>query len=255
MSAERDDFYVGYLPMPPAHRAFLRWVAPAILWTMVLVCGCTLAFFEPAPPARWDTGALTSLQGMVRAVPYPLIEVRDEDGRTSTVLLTGIGKRGAFVAEVFADSFCTVRGYPLERDGRRVLELMEGHEAMIRLADQSKAWLRPAPLPLGRGEFAGEILDSKCWHGAMRPGEGRAHKACATLCVRGGIAPALIVHAGDRAGELILLTGPEGGRATDVVLPYLGEPVHVRGEFFRQAGMLWLRLDPDGVTPVSGGPR
>lgn len=252
MSGERDDFYVGYLPTPASHRAFLRRAVPAILWTMVAVCGLALAFLKPAPPARWDAGHLVSLQGMVRAAPYPLIELRGEDQRLETVLLTGVGKRGAFVAENFADRYCVVRGYALQRDGRRVLELMDGHEAMIRPADQSGAWERPEPLPLGRAEFRGEILDSKCWHGAMRPGEGRAHKACATLCVRGGIAPALVVHSGDRAGQMVLLASADGGRATEEVLPFLGEPVAVRGALVRQAGMLWLRLDPDGVKPEPG---
>lgn len=252
MSDPRDDFYVGYAAMPPAHRAFLRRVAPAILWTMAVVCGLTLAFLKPAPPARWDTGTLVSVQGMVRAVPHPLIELRGEDMRLETVLLTGVGKRAAFVSQVHEDAFCIVRGYALERDGRRILELMDGHEAMIRPADQSLAWLRPEPLPLGRAEFTGEILDSKCWHGAMRPGEGRAHKACATLCVRGGIAPMLIVRDGPRAGEMILLASADGGRAAATVLPYLGEPVRARGTLVRQAGMLWLRLDRDGVAPLDG---
>lgn len=251
MKDSRDDFYVGYLPMPRAHRVFLRWVAPAILWTMVAVCGVTLAFFRPAPAARWDDGTPVALTGMVRAAPHPLIELRGDDQRIESVLLTGIGKRGAFVAEMFCDSLCLVRGYLLERDGRRVMELLDGHEAMIRVADQSGAWPRPEPLPLGRAEFAGEILDSKCWHGAMRPGEGRAHKACATLCVRGGIAPMLIASSGARAGQMMLLAAAGGGRATDQVLPFLGEPVTVRGELVRQAGMLWLRLDPDGVAPAS----
>ncbi|MDA1259147.1 MAG: hypothetical protein O3A20_00850 [Planctomycetota bacterium] len=254
MTSEREDFYVGYLPMPPAHRAFLRWVAPSILWTMVVICGITLTFFKPAPPAVWSTGALLELKGMLRTAPYPLIEVRTEAGRMTTVLLTGIGKRGAFVPEIYSDTYCSVRGYPLERDGRRILELMEGSGAITRAGDQSAAWLTPEPLPIGRAEFEGEILDSKCWHGAMKPGEGRAHKACATLCVRGGIAPALIVHSGSRAGEVVILVGAGGGRAADAVLPYLGEPVTVRGEFFRQAGMLWLRLDADGILPRGSAP-
>lgn len=249
MKQERDDFYVGYLPMPPAQRAFLRWIAPSILWTMVLVCGLTLAFLKPAPPARWDTGTLVSLQGVVRAAPHPLIELRGADERLETVLLTGIGKRAAFVPEPFSDALCMVRGYALEREGRRVLELMDGPEAMVRLADQGGAWPRPEPLPLGRAELVGEILDSKCWHGAMRPGEGRAHKACATLCVRGGIAPLLIPARGTRAGQSVLLAAADGSRATTQVLPFLGEPVAVSGELVRQAGMLWLRLDPGGVVP------
>lgn len=249
---EPDDFYVGYLPMPRAHRIFLRWVAPGILWSMVLICGCTLWLMEPPGPARWESGQLLGVSGVVRRAPYPLIEVRGADGRIETLLLTGIGKRGAYVADLFVDATCTVRGYPLEREGRRMLELMEGHEAMIRLAEPPESWPAPAAEELGPVTFRGEILDGKCWHGAMKPGEGRAHKACATLCVRGGIPPILITR--DPAGgpsSTFLLTAADGGSAAAQVLPHLGEPVEVRGVLRRRADLLLLALAPGGVRPLA----
>ncbi len=252
MPKPHDDFYVGYLPMPRAQRIFLRWVAPGILWTMVVVCGLTLWLMKPPGPARWDLGTLLDLSGVVRREPYPLVEVRNPDGRIETILLTGMGKRGAQVAAMFDGQWCHVRGYPLEREGRRVLEFMEGHEALVRIADQSDAWSTPHHEVLGPAIFSGEILDSKCWHGAMKPGEGRAHKACATLCVRGGIAPMLITR--DPAGgpnQTYLLTSSAGGSAAADVLDFLGEPVEVRGTLQRRADMLWLALDPNGVRPVS----
>ncbi|MGE6744243.1 hypothetical protein ACQKGC_28815, partial [Allorhizobium pseudoryzae] len=46
--------------------------------------------------------------------------------------------------------------------------------------------------PLGRWRIAGEICDGKCYAGAMRPGSGLAHKACANLCLIGEI-PAVFV--------------------------------------------------------------
>ncbi len=246
--SRQDDFYVGYLPLPRAHRLFVRRIAPTILWFMVLVCGLTLWQMDPPARALWETGRLLELRGVVRREPYPLVEVTGLDGKTEIVLLTGIGKHGADVAAAFDGGICMVRGYPLERDGRRVLELMEGHEALIRLADASAA--APAPEVLGPVVFHGEILDSKCWHGAMKPGEGRAHKACATLCVRGGIPPMLIAR--DPAGgpsQTFLLTTADGRGAAAQVLPFLGEAVTVRGVLRRRADMLWLALDADGVQP------
>lgn len=246
----REDFYVGYLPMPRAHRIFLRWVAPGILWTMVLICGCTLWLMEPPGPARWETGRLLGVNGTVRREPYPMVEVRAPDGRIETLLLTGVGKRGAAIADLFVDRRCIVRGYPLEREGRRILELMDGHEAMIRSGEPEDAWTAPPLEDLGPVTFRGEILDSKCWHGAMKPGEGRAHKACATLCVRGGIPPLLITR--DPAGgpsQTFLLTSAAGGSAAEDVLPFLGEAVEVRGALRRRADLLWLALDPGGVRP------
>lgn len=247
-----DDFYVGYLPMPRAHRIFMRRVAPAILWTMVIICGITLRLMKPPGAATWQTGQVQDLVGVVRKTPYPLLELRAPDGATETLLLTGIGKRGAFISDIFDNARCTVRGYPLEREGRRILELMDGHEAMILLGGQDDAWAVPEPVVLGPVVLRGEILDSKCWHGAMKPGEGRAHKACATLCVRGGIPPLLITR--DPAGgpnQTYLLTNTTGGSAAEQVLDVLGEPVEVRGTLTRRADLLWLALDLGGVQPAA----
>jgi hypothetical protein len=245
-----DDFYVGYLPMPRAHRIFMRRVAPAILWTMVIICGITLRLMKPPGAATWQTGQVQDLVGVVRKTPYPLLELRAPDGSIETMLLTSIGKRGAPIADLFDNARCTVRGYSLEREGRRILELLDGHEAMIRLNDQNAAWPAPEPVVLGPVVLRGEILDSKCWHGAMKPGEGRAHKACATLCVRGGIPPLLITR--DPAGgpnQTYLLTTATGESAAEQVLDLLGEPVEVRGTLTRRADMLWLALEPGGVRP------
>lgn len=247
-----DDFYVGYLPMPRAHRIFMRRVAPAILWVMVVICGLTLLLMKPPGTAVWQTGQLLGVTGVVRRDPYPLVELRGPDGKIETLLLTGVGKRGASIADLFNDARCIVRGYPLEREGRRILELMDDHEGMIRISDQEEVWPAPETVVFGPVVLRGEILDSKCWHGAMKPGEGRAHKACATLCVRGGIPPMLITR--DPAGgpsQTYLLTSGIGGSAAAQVLDLLGEPVEVRGTLTRRADMLWLALDLGGVRPIS----
>lgn len=252
MTAPPDDFYVGYRPLPHAHRIFLRRVAPAILWAMVLICGLTLLLMKPPGSGTWETGNLLGVMGVVRCEPYPMVEVRAEDGSIETLLLTGIGKRGAFVSDFFDNGYCIVRGYPLEREGRRILELMDGHEGMIRSGKQEEAWQPPETIVFGAVVLRGEILDAKCWHGAMKPGEGRAHKACATLCVRGGIPPLLITR--DPAGgpnQTYLLTDAAGASAAAQVLPFLGEPVEVRGTLQRRADQLWLALDPDGVLPAA----
>ncbi len=250
LTRERDEFYVGYLPMPPGQRRFVRKIAPAILWTMVLVCGITLWFMKRPAPASWETGALLELQGVVRAEPYPLLELHGPDGRVESILLTGIGKRGAQIAPGFNGAWCSVRGYPLEREGRRILELMDGHEGILRPGTPAPSWPALERESLGKFTFRGEILDSKCWHGAMRPGEGRAHKACATLCVRGGIAPMLTVREGPMLGEVFLLTDAAGHSATAQVLDLLGEPILATGLVLREGSLLWMRLDPDGIVPV-----
>ena len=93
-------------------------------------------------------------------------------------------------------------------------------------------------------ELTGEIVDSKCFLGVMVPGSGKTHKECASLCLRGGIPPALYVQ--DRAGHssLLLLTGPTGEPIGGPALQAAGEAISLSGSIQRQGGWLVLRTDP-----------
>ncbi|MEZ6317838.1 MAG: hypothetical protein R3B49_03645 [Phycisphaerales bacterium] len=82
----------------------------------------------------------------------------------------------------------------------------------------------------------------------MKPGDGKAHKACATLCVGGGIPPMLYARGSDGAARCVLLVGSDGGAANELVLPYLGEPVRVRGQAGTLGSLDVLVLELDGVS-------
>ena len=47
---------------------------------------------------------------------------------------------------------------------------------------------------IGEVTLVGEVVDPKCWLGDMKPGDGKAHAACARLCMEGGIPPMLRVR-------------------------------------------------------------
>ena len=90
----------------------------------------------------------------------------------------------------------------------------------------------------------GEVVDSKCFLGVMVPGSGKTHKDCASLCLRGGVPPALFAH--DRAGDsaLMLLTGLSGDKIGARALQIAGEAVEMTGLLQRQDGWLVLQTDP-----------
>jgi hypothetical protein len=64
----------------------------------------------------------------------------------------------------------------------------------------------------------GEVVDAKCYLGAMKPGDGKSHKACATLCVTNGI-PAMPVTA-DSAYVIVAGWQPDHAKL-------IAEPVEV----------------------------
>jgi hypothetical protein len=73
---------------------------------------------------------------------------------------------------------------------------------------------------------------------------GKTHKDCASLCLRGGIPPALFVR--DRAGAsaLILLTGASGEPIGARSVPVAGEAMEMQGTLVRQREWVVLRTDP-----------
>jgi len=97
----------------------------------------------------------------------------------------------------------------------------------------------------------GEVVDSKCFLGVMVPGSGKTHKDCASLCLRGGIPPALFAH--DRAGQsaLMLLAGPSGEAIGARARHIAGEAVEMTGMLQRQGGWLVLRTDPNTWRAVN----
>jgi hypothetical protein len=90
----------------------------------------------------------------------------------------------------------------------------------------------------------GEIVDSKCFLGVMVPGAGTTHQDCASLCIRGGIPPALFVK--DLSGEsaLLLLVDERGSPVNDRALKLAGTAVEIRGTVSRENDWLVLRSNP-----------
>jgi hypothetical protein len=134
-------------------------------------------------------------------------------------------------------------GLLIYRDGETMLEV--AHAASH--ASPSVAAIRTTVL--GRFTLHGEIVDSKCYLGVMRPGDGAVHRGCATRCLSGGAPPLLIVHDSTGPAGFILLTGPDGGPLPkERLLKLVGTPVVVTGYVLREGEMLVVRAE--GIEAV-----
>ena len=100
---------------------------------------------------------------------------------------------------------------------------------------------------LGRWRLSGEICDGKCYLGIMRPGVGLAHKACANLCVKGGVPPVLVLEQPVKVDGLetvfILLADAEGKAVGDDLYDLVALLVRLEGALERHGDMLVLRTD------------
>ena len=119
---------------------------------------------------------------------------------------------------------------------------------MMAVSTMDAATIEPGDLaattPTDRGPvmLVGEILDAKCWFGAMRPGYGRTHKACAALCARGGLPLAFcqLSACGDDVAAPLLLD--ENGRAFGrEIVPIVADPVAISGRLIEAGDVLQLR--------------
>lgn len=248
-AASNAEFYVGYLGMPPRMGRFIRRLIPSALLVSTAV-GWLLARAQNDPGnAVWSTASPREFVGIVEAAPYPHLRVRSStaEGAVETLLLVEVGKFGGGArAARLSGRGATISGWVLERDGRRMLEMEPGpslKEAALPTVDAARL-SRPRTVGLGPVSLCGEIIDSKCYLGAMKPGEGKTHKECATLCIAGGIPPMLVTI--DAAGQrrYFLLTDPAGEALDERILPYAGDAVEIRGELESRDDLTILRMDP-----------
>jgi len=239
-----DEFFVGYLDTPPRTRGFaLR--AAALLCLAFLGAGA-LAVLAHSAPATARLGPEVTLTGVLDANTYGLLW-RVEDGRARPYLLARGGKLGFPDASRHLDGHVvTVHGGLLERDGYRMVELASLTETGT-LDAADAAILRALPRrELGARTVTGEIVDSKCWLGRMRPGVGRTHRACAQYCISGGMPPVLVARgaSGEDQDVAYVLVRGDGRALSAEILPFVAEPVRVTGTLERHGELRLLRIDP-----------
>ena len=259
-ATDRDAFFIGWQPTPKKYARFLRPIIVALL----LITGgvaAVVAYLQHDPgTGHWDTDTVRTFDGIVYTRPYAMIRVPGDKpvDPPRTMLLVEDGKFGALPrVEEFvhgkADGVAVhVTGTILHRDGRWMLELAEGERGMRRLTAEEETKLPPLgwPAPEVLAEHVslkGEIIDPKCYLGAMKPGGGKTHKACAMLCISGGVPPMLVTRDASKNETFYLLVTEEGGVANERVLNFVGDPVAVSGRLERHGDLLLLQVAEDGV--------
>lgn len=239
MSERKDDFYVGYAEKSPASITGRTRIAIFAVFAI----GLAAALLLVSGQARFDRGTFEfgidrTFEGILVERPYPELFVR-EDGGWARHLLVRPGKFGAAaVAEGLDGRRVRITGSRIFNDRVRMIEV---HDVT---ALDGGSDLPQGARSLGRMTLRGEIVDSKCHLGVMKPGRGKPHKACATRCIAGGIPPVLRVEDDSGAVDYWLLVSPDGGPVGERILDWIAEPVEITGEVFREEDRWILRADP-----------
>jgi hypothetical protein len=102
------------------------------------------------------------------------------------------------------------------------------------------------PIRLGHRTIRGEILDSKCWLGVMKPASGTVHRGCATRCLSGGIPPLVIVDDPTIPSPQVLLLDRHGAPAGEWFKRHVGGTVTLRGELELRGKLVVMRVEEIG---------
>ncbi len=272
MTEERQGgFYVGYVDeTPPGVSRFARRLAIGLV-LLAAVLGAALALLlERFDEGVFEYGTVRDYSGELLVDPHP--RLLTADGPAEGYLLVGVGKQGL---DVNGEPSPPWTPSPSRKTGLSGTLIRNPEAAMLEVhslelpegAAEAGPAVEPTPpaAPAANGSpldgeragsesdaativtrvrgqtLLGEIVDTKCYLGAMKPGRGKPHRECASLCIRGGIPAALLVRTEGGQRHLVHLLNPQGQPLGRELLEWVGEPVEVWGTLRRRDNRLFLR--------------
>lgn len=244
----KKPFFIGYMGIPKGLGGFMLSLTLSLVAFMAfagIMIGATQD--DPGDGAfRFDWRQQT-VTGVIEFVPYPVLRVTTGNDRIPdghTLMLTGQGKSSISTRmQPMTGDLVELSGIILKRGELDMMQVAGGQRGLKKLEDEAPP-IGTAE-PLGRWRLAGEICDGKCLAGAMRPGRGLAHKACANLCLIGDIPPVFVSSKPVEGSEYLLVTGPDGGRMPESAYDFVGQYVELEGEIERRGDLLILRMDAE----------
>src|SRR3954447_14436024 len=147
-----SEFYVGYLPIPPALKKFARRVAISLGCIVAASATVLVIAQNPFAPSVFEFGDRRDFEGVLVAKPYPSLLAHDG----LPWLLVGAGKHGVALPATLDGKVVHLRGERIYRGADRMIEVQAGSFA------ERGAGSVPAETDLGPAELTGEIVDSKC---------------------------------------------------------------------------------------------
>jgi len=252
---DRESFFVGYLPFPGRLKGFQRRVVGALAVGFAGLALLVGSSQRPLGSGAYEFGVESEVVGLLRRGPVPSLWIPTgaPDGGAGPafeiVPLVGRGKHGvpgSVLAQ--ADREVRLRGSWIRRAGERVLEV-SGVEP---IGGETVGAAVVASVPLGRVHLGGEIVDSKCWMGVMKPADGKSHKACAIRCISGGVPAAFVVRPARGEMAVLWMVSPSGRPLGPELLDLVAEPVELDGELVRIDGRAILVVDRADIRRADG---
>jgi len=233
------DFYIGWDKRIPSGHGRMVWQIILMLAGIGLIVPLLFVLSQDDfSNATFDFSNEVEIRGTLLKDPVPMLRVIEGD-QVEHLLLVSFGKFGAerdiLTVENQMDidldgRTLTVRGHIFRRDGRRGFQLTDRERSFSDISNEALPWNGEDVNKAGIGSLQGEIVDSKCFLGVMKPGEGIVHRSCAGRCIAGGIMPIFtVINSQDQPQHYILLD-ENGEKPGDEIKRFIGNPVQLCGE-------------------------
>lgn len=257
------EYFIGWQnSLPKSYlKAIRSFVFPA--FTLSLFFGIVFTITQKhLANSSFDYNHPLTLAGAVNIYPFPhlrYIQGKDIYGNPTYALIPLVNTN-KFGADEILQTWCArqkgepcqgvITGGILQRDDRRAMELSGGITSLDIKTDLSVP--TGAIVKLSDTVLMGEIVDPKCYLGAMNPGEGKPHRSCAIRCISGGIMPVLVWKIDQNKKEYAVLTGEKGKPINQEVLFALGEPVKISGKLYQIDNWYWFEIKITDIIRLTG---
>jgi hypothetical protein len=249
---ENDEFFIGWQAnQPVAMRRVVRLAVCVLLFSGVVLALVFAASQRMPDLSAYEWSNVRTFEGILKKAPYPhLLVERDSGGDFSAYTLVAPTKFG-IPAEWCGD----LDGRPVHLDGGLIFR---GGGTMIEVVSEAPVpaedefFRLPANdrVDFGTQTLVGEIVDAKCFLGAMNPGRYKPHRACAAMCISGGIPAMLVVNTPGGTIATFLLVGPDGEMINRQLLPLLARPVRITGQLSVSNNRWILSTDPEAILQL-----
>ena len=252
LDSQDDDFYIGWSDkFPKSNKKKIRTFLGVLTFMILIIAFIAPRSMETLKDSTYQFTAQKRYTGVLLKQPVPILRVI-EDGVNVDHLLVNLGKKSALPTinaveqergEDLHQHKVSLTVTEMQYKGRKVLELTNEKEAFLKVGNFIQVDLNKKLV--GEVSMKGEIVDPKCFFGAMNPGEGKVHRSCAVLCIKGGIPAVLAVGEGDNR-EYFIIKGANGEDINIQLLNVVGEDVQMKGSVYSMNNWKYIHVDDIG---------
>ena len=232
------EFFIGYLPkMPEALARRTRNLAIVAIVATVAVVGSIAGIQQPFDRGTFEFGVTRSFEGILMEAPVASLHNDTDDDNPREYLLSAAGKMGLpQIARGHHGDRVRFDGSLIYRDGLHMIEMNAPDSFEVIETTRT----RPAILPGADVRVVGELVDTKCFLGVMRPAHGKVHRACAIRCLEGGIPPGLWVR--NETTDAVYILAGKDNQPLEIDFQLAGRTVEVEGEAERYGTLSIIRV-------------